>query len=388
MEPRTLAVATAPKRNSFHWEQGTTTWDEIKAWMESPGTKKEAGNYILGSLEETTVAHDRTKPDKRCRNLHRNKKALVTRSAITLDIDSPDKGFADAVQLTLPYQAILHTTFSSAPDDPRYRLIVATDRDLLPDEYIVAASAIMQMLGEHQFDHGSSEPERYMFRPAATEPGWYHYWCLGGDPASVDQLLEDFEEDLSSLPMPTPHKNKRNPFEIPGVVGAFNRAYEDWDLLIAEYDLPYERVSDDRYQLVGARSQAGMGPISGAEGFVYSHHSHDPAYGKTCSAFDLVRLHRFGTLDEDSKPQTPINKLPSNEAMLELATTDHRVTAQLVGADFDPMTDDHGNTAIDWKLGFQVHSRTGKLLDLVGNWDLIRENDAITSIIRYNELTM
>ena len=37
-----------------------------------------------------------------------------------------------------------------------------------------------------------------------------------------------------------------------GVVGAFNRVYEDFDTLIAAYDLPYERVEADRLRLVEA----------------------------------------------------------------------------------------------------------------------------------------
>jgi hypothetical protein len=45
--------------------------------------------------------------------------------------------------------------------------------------------------------------------------------------------------------------------------------------------------------------------------FLYSHHATDPAAGSWSTAFDLVRLHRFGALDDDAKPDTPVNKLPS-----------------------------------------------------------------------------
>lgn len=383
----TFKIVTAPKRDSLHWKAGTITWGELTEWMGSPANRKAAGNYLLGELSVTTVAHDKDDPDDKCTNLHRRKDAVVSRSAISLDIDSPERTFADAVELAFPYAGLMHTTYSSSPDAPRYRLIIPVDRELAPDEYVAASHAIMQMLGRDQFDPGSEQPERYMFRPAAQQKRWFQWWELPGDPVPVDQLLDDFEEDLSRKPLPKPSRTKRNPFEIDGVIGAFNRAYEDWDLLIEVYDLPYQKVDEDRYQLVGARSQAGMGPVRDVAGFVYSHHANDPAYGVTCSAFDLVRLHLFGELDETAKPNTPVNKLPSHEQMLDIASTDHRVTAQLVGLDFDAVMDDDIATPEEWKLNLR-RNRTGKFIDHVHNWDLVRANDPLFSSLVYNELSL
>lgn len=381
----TFAVCTAPKRDSFHWRPGTVTWAEICEWAENPGNKKEAGNYLLGDLAMTTVAHKGSKDS--CYDVHRRKDAVVSRSAITLDVDYPDAGFADNVELTFPHAALVHTTFSSSPDELRYRLIVPTDRDMKPDEYITAAESLMQLLGVHQFDKSTTQPERYMFKPAAQRPEWYDHFVLDGAPAPVEELLASFEADLSTKPMPLPNKTKRDPFEIEGVVGAFNRAYESLDLLIETYELPYERVDDDRYHLVGAASQAGMGPVQGVAGLFYSHHSNDPAYGKTCSAFDLVRLHMFGELDENASDQTPIQKLPSHGAMLDLATTDHRVTAEIVGVDFDAEMDDDVAAPNSWRIGLRVN-RNGKVTDVIQNWDLIVENDPIFGLLYFNELSL
>src|SRR5690606_1900212 len=50
-----MNIATAPHRNSLHWQQSTITWDELVLWMLGPADTKEAGNYILGTLAETTV---------------------------------------------------------------------------------------------------------------------------------------------------------------------------------------------------------------------------------------------------------------------------------------------------------------------------------------------
>jgi len=377
-----LSIVTAPKRNSYHWTATTVSWEDACAWVDSPADKKEAGGYLFGRLRETTVQH-KEQPKPCGPRLHRRKDAIVSRSAITLDADSPDRDFLDKVE-ALPYAAFWHTTFSSSPDDPHYRLVILTDREMAPDEYIVACRAVMQQLGEHQFDPSTDQPERFMFLPAAQRAEWYESGVLSGEPAVVDDLLTDFNPDLSLLPMPTPSRNKRDPYTIDGVIGAFNTAYQDdWDTLIHEYELPYERVTEDRFQLVGALSQAGMGPIAGADGFVYSHHVNDPAYGQTCSAFDLVRLHRFGHLDEDAKPGTPVNKLPSHAAMSELAVQDNRAIATMVGATFDDELD-----ANAWKLKLRRAPRSGKVLDHISNWDLIRDNDLAFRVLFYNELSL
>lgn len=382
-----FAIATAPKRDSLHWDLSTVTWGEICTWIKEPADKKEAGNYFLGTLAITTVTH-KSGGDP-CTEVHRRKNAVISRSAITLDVDYPDPDFLATFELTFPYAALIHTTYSSAPDAKRYRLIVPTDREMAPDEYIAASGAVVQLLGLEQFDKSTTQAERYMFRPATQEPNWFEAEVLDGPPAPVAALLKSFDTDLSQKPIPKANRTKRDPFEIEGVVGSFNRAYEDWDLLIANYDLPYEKVDDDRYHLAGAASQAGMGPVPGVSGLVYSHHSNDPAYGKACSAFDLVRLHWFGDLDEEVKPNTPVNKLPSHEAMLAKAQVDARVVADMVGVDFATEMEDEVAAPNAWKLQMGPYlNRKGEPNDVIQVRDLIRDNDPYFSLLYFNEMSL
>lgn len=384
----TLAVATAPKRNSLHWKQGDTTWGDIVRWMDTPGTQKEAGNYFLGTLRETTVVHK--KGADPCTGMHRTNPAVVTRSAITLDADTPRADLPDVVELLLGCAAIVHTTYSSSPDDPRFRIIIPVDRPLLPDEYFTAVSALMQQLGEDQFDKGSVEPARYMFKPAAQEPGWFQHWVIDGEPLAVDPLLEGFNPDLSSMATPKPHRNKRDPFELEGVVGAFNRVYEDWDLLISTYELPYDSADDGRWSLHGTASVAGMGEMG--PGLVYSHHITDPAYGESCSAFDLVRLHMFGELDDAEARSKPVNRRPSHSAMLELAASDPRVQAERVGLDFEDDLDDDITGSFEdaavWKMELKFENKTDTLLDTIRNWDIVTANDPAFTGLHFNEFTL
>ena len=395
-------MTTAPKRDSRHWKTEQVTWDELKGWLEKPASTKACGNYVLGKFRETTVTAESpgTHPIDAlpCTNLHRTKLAIESRSALTLDVDHPEEGFLDKMRQELGRVAyIVHTTYSSTAEDPRYRIIIPLDRNVAPDEYHVAAASVMNAVGAKSFDPGSVQAERYMFKPSKGPKQPFEYIVNEGGLADVEQLLEEFEEDLSAIPLPKPNRSKRDPFAIEGTVGAFNRAYSDFADLIHEYDLPYAEAGSDRWHLVGASAAAGMGVC--APGLVFSHHANDPAYGQTCSAFDLARLHLFGMLDEMAKPGTPIHRLPSTEAMRELATKDVKVVTELVGADFAADMD-ATMTAIEdgsegentgpnaWRLNFALNSRTGKPTDDIQNWDLIVENDPSFAGLYFNEMTL
>jgi predicted P-loop ATPase len=362
-------VARAPRRDSKKWTNEEIEWDDLLEWVKNPANQKEAGNYILGELDGDT----------------RSKRTILSRDALTLDAD--DTAIADLpelLELTFPYAFMVHTTYSSTPDQPRYRVIVPVDRSLAPDEYVYAANSLAEMLGgiEH-FDKGSLEPERYMFRPAAQDPANYRYKAIEGPPIPVSELLRGFEPDLSGRK--APRTQKRDPTEIEGPVGAFNRAY-DFQEAITKFELPYREAGAGRWSLEGSKAVAGLNDIGG--GFVFSHHVTDPAYNKTCSVFDLVRIHKFGDEDEDVDPKTPINRLPSYKLMCELAVEDEKVKAEL-GTAFDPYTDDDDDSSTQgqWRSNFRLSASTGLPTDHPDNWDLIAENDPVARGLRFNELT-
>ena len=394
MTDEAYPVAYASKPNDAHWTNDTVTWDEILEWVAKPAKRKECGNYILATLERTEKVH--AGADGPCLDVHRDNRSIGRRSAVlALDIDAPDTGFDVTVEMLLAdYTYVMHTTHSSTPSEPRYRLLVQADRDMAPDEYVEATQALALRLGKDQFDTGSFQAARFMFKPATRKPEWYDTWINHGRQIEVDDLLAEYDRDLSELPAPKPGKNKRDPYAIEGPVGAFNRVYEDLDDLIATYHLPYEKIADDRYTLVGSSAEAGFGPVAGAAGLYYSHHANDPAYGVTCSAFDLVRLHWFKEEDEAAKPGTPVNKLPSNEAMLAQATKDTRVVNEMFGAatsDFDPIDvdDDGDDEPVDHSWRGQLSlTRQGRFQDVIGNWDLIRKNDPVFQMLYFNMLSM
>ncbi|MCF0253961.1 MAG: Nif3-like dinuclear metal center hexameric protein [Duodenibacillus sp.] len=75
---------------------------------------------------------------------------------------------------------------------------------------------------------------------------------------------------------------------------------------------------------------------AGAEAFISGEISerttwlaYYPCSGRNCNAFDLVRIHLYGDQDEDTKPDTPVNKLPSYIAMQDLCNKDEAVHVEL-----------------------------------------------------------
>lgn len=370
MNDQTHKVAVAPKKDSRTWTSIDLTFDEFVTWAETPADHKECGNYIFGTL----------------RGGRRTKNNVVSRSAVQLDADQATEETWDGLR-ALGVRALVHTTYSSAPDGLRLRAILPLDRLVAPDEYVHIVAVLMDRLGKEAFDPGSLQPERYMFRPAVAPENrdWYRYEDIQGPLICADDLLADFTEDLSTAPTPRVNKSKRDPREIEGTVGAFNRAYS-LEEAITTFGIPYEPAGEGRYQLVGARGFAGIHEVT--PDLIYSHHSGDPAYGQTLSAFDLVRVHLYGILDEETPADTPITRLPSTEAALKALSMDAKVVQEIVGDDFADDPDDPQAPPRSWVLDLVRSPRTGEVKDVVGNWDLITANDPVFRALVWDELEL
>jgi predicted P-loop ATPase len=377
-------------KNTAHWKPATVTWSEIIGWMQDPKDSKDVGGYVFADLVSRRKIHAST--GKECSGgYHRDNKSIETRSAlIVLDVDAADPGFEVVVEMLLAGHAyVLHTTYSSTPDDPRYRLIVQADREMTVVEYGQAAESLAQRLPGATVDRRSFAAAQFMYFPAEQRPGWFEYWVGAGEPLEVDDLLATLEF-VDAEDVPAPGRNKRNPFEIDGPVGAFNRVYADWDLLFETFDLPYESVTEGRWRLKGSSHDGGLTLFS--DGLVQSFHANDPAFG-TQNAFDLVRLHRYLELDEAAKPGTPVNRLPSHLAMVDEAMADEGVVRELFNdaaaafADSPDAGDSDDPDDDSWKLNLNWN-RQGKLSGAeLHNWDILRRHDPIFRRLRYNDMT-
>ena len=363
-----LDISQSKTANGKNWRHSRIEWDEFLRWVENPGSQKESGGYVFGRF---------TGP------LRRNA-TLISRSAITIDADKAGSRFLDDVG-ALGWMAVAHSTFNSAPDQRKYRVVIPADREMTGAEYEVAATVVMYLIGAHQCDPVSRVPAQFMWRPAAHNMDWYEYRVYDGPVVRVDDLLGMFEEKMGVRPHNRGGRPKRDPLELPGIVGAFNRVYTNLDVLIREYDLPYEAAGEHRWKLAGSLSPAGMGPIPGADNLWFSNHAQDEAYGAAWSAFDLARIHQFG--DQDTDPDQRLERKPSYKAMLELAQQDAAVIAEMArGAmsDFDTVSEEDRS----WLMSLARSAKDASLADTPGNWRLLLEHDPVLRSVATHELTL
>ena len=359
-----MRVATAPYAHSKTWTAGELSFEDLVSWLDEPALVKECGGYLLGQLAGG----------------RRSKSTVLARDAITLDADAAEADLPERVA-DLGVQAICHTTYRSTPTDPRYRLIFPTDRPMEAREYALAATALMARLGSEQFDPGSAQPERFMFRPSTQDPRYWRAEVTEGDPLVVDDLLAEAGVVVDYTGADVPRSAlKRDPTELPGTVGAFNRVYSISEA-IEDFDLPYDVAGEGLWKLRSATSVAGLHEI--APGLVFSHHASDPAFNQTCSAFDLVRLHRFGELDADVEPGTPVTRLPSTDAMLTEAIAIPEVLNEATGSDFEAELSGDPQA---YRLHLVRNKRTGAIKDEWQNWALLR--DHFFPAVSYNERTL
>lgn len=369
----TLDLSVAPSVSSRRWEAATLTWERLVDRAHHPESVKDCGGYVAGRLKGTA----------------RRKGQVEYRSAVTLDADAASETLPAEVA-GLGLRALVHSTYSHTRAHPRYRVIIPImGPGLSEEEYPRVARGLMEALGEAQFDPGSTQPERLMFWPATATPDEYEVQECDGETATAQGLLRDFG-GLGPTPDHMPG-SKRDPLGLPGVAGAFNRVY-DMAMAVETFHLPYDPVDGEpnRWHYTPAESEGGV--IVYPDGYVFSNHASDPAYGRALSMFDLVALHVYGGEDRAAGvPQStaPADRPSIQRAMREFAARPEIVT-ELVAADFAGVDgDEDGARGLpEWVLEFHLHPKTSKPLDDVHNWDLLMRHDPVLRGLARNDMDL
>ena len=241
-----------------------------------------------------------------------------------------------------------------------------------------------------------------MYWPSTSCDGEYFFREIKGSfliPDSILKLYENWQYS-SSWPVSSRQrtllkklmKKQADPNRKEGLIGAFCRSYAIEEAIEAFLSDVYQpSVIPERYDYSPADSTAGVVIYDGK--YAYSHHATDPACGHLCNAFDLVRLHRFGEMDDgaDEKKQ-----LPSVKAMLEFCTTDKKVKKQLakereehIQEEFEKTDEDTNEMSqeddMTWQLELELN-KNGSVKDTPTNILTIIRHDPRLQGIAYNQM--
>lgn len=262
---------------------------------------------------------------------------ILNRQLVTLDVDFGDNDFWMDFTLVNAFACAVYTTHKHSPDTPKYRILVPLDRPTLPDEYEAIARRIADSVDIDAYDPTTFRPTQLMYWPSTPVDGEYIFDYQDAPFACADDILATYSNwrDVSFWPesnrlsdkLKTNIAQQGDPMAKPGIVGLFCRAYTISEAIAKFLPDEYDQ-NGERYTFKKGSTASGL--VIYDDTFAYSHHGSDPAGGKLCNAFDLVRLHKFGLQDADMPFDTPVNKLPSFKAMLDFASTD-KTTSKLAG---------------------------------------------------------
>ena len=396
---RELKIAVGDSCHAFRWINKTITFDALCGRLETTIRTSE-------TVEEYAKAPKPVRDDIKdrggfvggaLRNGRRKRANVECRSLVVLDADQAPATFIADHSANPAYGGFLYTTHSHRPDAPRARLGFPLTRDVSAEEYVAVARYIAQEIGIDYFDECSYQPQQLMYWPTTSSNGEYIFRRFDGPWADPDAILFAHPEwrDQSRLPassregpLRAPGAKQQDPRAKAGIIGAFCRCYSITGAI--ETFLPGVYVPtayEDRYTYAAGESTAGA-VIYENDTFLYSHHATDPAGGQLLNAFDLVRIHKFGDLDDRAGGATAEEKLPSYKAMLDFAAADENVRLRLLrerqeattAEDFDNPEDDES-----WKKKL-TFERNGRLKNTLQNLILILQNDPNLQGICYNRL--
>src|SRR5574344_521156 len=322
-----LSLAIGMSAKSKIWKNKKSQWSELVTRLkETNRTTETLKEFISATKEEQLKIKDvGGYVGGYLRNGRRKPENVVHRQLLTLDIDFAHKDFWEDYCLQFSNAAVLHATHKHCESSPRFRLIMPLSRECTPDEYVATARQIAGLMGIELFDKTTFETNRLMFSPSSPKDVDYYFQFQDGPWIDVDEILSSYSDWKDSSLWPTAErelqevkdsaKKQEDPENKKGIVGAFCRTYSITEAISRFLEDIYIPTDiEDRFTYSKGTTAAGL--IVYDDKFAYSHHGTDPCGGKLCNAFDLVRIHKFGHLDNEDSEETGA-KLASYKAMEE-----------------------------------------------------------------------
>ena len=398
---RKLLIAIGRSRKASQWQNREMLWSELLDKLsQTTRTRETAAEYAaLPKGERDTIKDVGGFVGGYLKNGRRSNASVVDRCLVCLDADYADEGLLDDLDLTFINAYALYSTHSHTPEKMRLRLIIPLARTVTPDEYAAISRRIADDLTLTRFDPTTFEPARLMYWPSTPEDGEFVFRYSDATFLDPDAMLATYPDwtDASLWPTTRPLEERtrakigkqEDPLEKKGVIGAFCRAHSITDVLehiLSERYTPTEQ--DDRYTFVGGSTTGGL--VIYEDKYAYSHHATDPAGGKLCNAFDLVRLHLFtpgGTAPDGSLVGDEVSSM---KRMQEYASQDEMTRRQLAEErsvqaqeEFGDLNAHAQSANEHWQDQLEL-DKQGKVKDTLGNLALILRSDPKLKDIAYN----
>jgi len=382
---RQLKIAYGSSCFAKKWSNKTIGFDELCEQFRVPvRTSESAEEYPkLPKAERDRIKDIGGIVPAELRDGRRKSANVNCCSMIKLDGDEVNTDFLDQFETRNEYAAVIYSTHSHTPEAPRLRIFVPATRDMPPEETVAVTRYFAESLGIDQFDECSYIPHQLMYRPSVSSNGEYIFRKYDGKWLDPDEILSAHPNwhDVTTLPTSSREsaviqrdiKRQADPLAKDGIIGAFCRTYgisSVIDKFLADIYVP--SAVEGRYDYIKGTSAAGV--VVYDDKFAYSHHASDPAYGKLLNAFDLVRTHLFGDLDEKASFKEMSDLAVKDEAVSNLLLEERR---QKASSDF--MDDENWASRL-------TRTKQGEVENTLGNLLLILNMDKSLVGIRYNKL--
>ena len=329
-----LRISVAQNRKSLKWFTEELNWSDFVAKISKPirttetyeqfirmkksqqDELKDVGGFVAGELKDG----------------RRKAENILNRCLITLDADHIALGQTNKILGLLSGLGCAYAVYSTrkhCSDKPRLRIIIPTDRTLKTDEYEPIARKIASFIGMEILDSSTFEASRLMYWPSCSKDSEFVFRYEDKPFANADGILGMYKDwkDINDWPkIPNEAEvikkeitKQKDPLEKDGIIGAFCKVYDIYQAIatfLPDVYEPGDKPDKFTYRL---GSVANGATVYGDGRWLYSFHETDPASRTLCNSFDLVRIHKFGQLDDDAKPGTPTNRLPSYIAMNKFA---------------------------------------------------------------------
>lgn len=393
-----ITISVGNSRKSINWKTKTLAWSAL---IKKLGTTTYTSERYADFLQMSKMKQDEIKDvggfvGGDIKGKRRKADCMGNRQLVTLDADYAPVDLWQTVGFLFDNACLCYSTHKHCKDKPRLRLVFPLDRPVTPDEYQAVSRKIAEQIGIDYFDDTTYQPHRLMYYPSTSKDGEFVFHYQDGKWLSVDKLLASYEDwtEQSSWPVSSRMatiidrgiRKQENPLEKKGLIGSFCRTYTIPEAMDEFLEGVYEKCQDNRYTYTKGSTSGGA--IVYDDMFLYSHHSTDPCTMQLVNAFDMVRIHLYGDLDDD-KNSDDIKKLPSYKTMCELVSKDKNVKVTIAkermeeaGRDFSKLTgDDESGTDVEpdmsWTSKLECNEKTGAVLPTRTNYVLILENDPL-----------